>query len=175
MKKIFLAVLGLLLAVTMAGCSLFGSATVKKSPAQKQCETFMEDIQYGEGFAQSILSAGSDEGIMHEVFESMEYKVISSQENDDGSLLCKVEITVIDMPALLESLPEDIDSKEAAQEAMLKLADDAQKKTFEAELTLVPSDGDDKYEVQPSESFTNAITGGMYEMLREAFGLEDAQ
>jgi len=174
-KKIAAMLLCVLLAMVSAGCSLFTGATVKKSAAQKQCETFIEDIQYGEGFAEEILNPAEEEGIIHEVMESMEYKVISSQENEDGSVLMKVEITSVDMLALLEALPEDVDSEEAAEEAMLDMVDDAARKTYEAELTLVPADGEETYEVQPSAAFVNAVTGGMYDLLRGAFELEAEQ
>jgi len=175
MKKWICPCLCLLLAICMTGCSLFAGATVKKSAAQKQCEAYIEDIQYGEGLAEEILKPGSEKGIMHEVMESLECKVLSTQENEDGSVLCKVEVTSVDMVALMESLPADIESKEAAQEAMLEAADDAARKTCEAELTLVPIEGSDEYEVQPSETFINAITGGMYDLLRDAFAMEEQE
>ena len=175
MKKFICPLIVLALVLTMTGCSLFPQATVKKSAAQKQCEAYLEDIQYGEGLAQDILKTGSEKGIMHEVLEGIEYKILSTQDQEDGSVLCRAEIISLDMIALLKSLPEDIDSEETARKAMLNLAREAARKTYEAELTLIPVEGSDEYTIQPSGEFLNAITGGMYDLLRTAFESEELQ
>ena len=105
----------------------------------------------------------------------MTYTVLSEEPQDDGTILCKLEITAIDMEALLEDLPDDLGSNEEAREEMLEMAENAERKTFEAELILVPAETESGYAYQYGNDFVNAVTGGMLDLIIEAYDLEVAE
>lgn len=172
MKHLRITLLILALLVILAGCSIdLGSS----SPAAEFCGNYLDDIRSGRGLAKQLLSDQADDGIMEEVLDTLEYKLLSEETQEDGSILCTLEITAIDMELLLEDLPRSTDSKEAAHKKMLDRADDATRTTREATLLLIPSDDADGFEVQYGSEFINAITGGMLDLLAEAFEMEVAE
>lgn len=184
MKKRYVLPLFFALLLTFCGCGKKGpslsadlSATRGETSSAEtaQCSDYMNSLTEGEGLAEQLLSDPENEGIMAEVFGTMQYKVLSEEAQEDGTVLCRLEITAIDMEALLEDLPDDISSDEEAREAMLEMAEDAERKTFEAELILVPSDAEGGYEYRYGNDFVNAVTGGMLDLIIEAYDLEVAE
>jgi len=184
MKKWLAILLCLALPLIACGCGQKGPSIAADLSASKntdtasgdaQCAVFLEEITAGEGLAEQLLSDPESEGIMAEVLGSMTYEVLSEEEQDDGSILCKLEITAIDMEALLEDLPDDLDSNEDAREEMLDMAEDAERRTFEAELIMVPAETESGYTYQYGNDFVNAVTGGMLDLIIEAYDLEVAE
>lgn len=184
MKKIWALLLCLALPLLACGCgqkgpSIAADLSASKNPGtasdDTQCAVFLEEITAGEGLAAQLLSDPESEGIMAEVLGSMTYEVISEEPQDDGTILCKLEITAIDMEALLEDLPDDLGSNEEAREEMLEMAENAERKTFEAELILVPAETESGYTYQYGNDFVNAVTGGMLDLIIEAYDLEVAE
>jgi len=143
-----------------------------RSPAEVQCEQLFAQIRQGEGIAKQLLSGNADGGIMKEVMASVSYELVSQQTEDDGSIRCTLEITAIDMQALLQQLPDDLGSKEDARNKMLAQAKDAKRTTFEATIFLIPSGEKEEFDIRYDGSFVNAITGGMLEMILEVFDME---
>ena len=169
MKKILILLLCLALLPTFSACS---NQTQQSTVAEQQCEEFLGDIRRGKGLAEQLISEGQRNGIMEEVLGSVRYEILSQEKQDDGSILCTLEISAIDMEELLEALPNDLTSEEEARAAMLDLVEDAERTTFEAELLLVPVEGSDEYSYQYGNDLVNAVTGGMLELIMEAYDIE---
>lgn len=143
---------------------------------QSQCSVFMNAIAQGDwktvqeklplgGLASS--STIPKDGIMQELFQTMTYELTSTQQQSDGSVLVTMKINNVDMKSLLEALPEDTASKEEAREKMIELSKTATRKDFDAQLTLIPVEGQDEMDIQIDTSFGNALTGGMYDLYAE--------
>ena len=63
----------------------------------------------------------------------------------------------------------------SAHVPIAEMLEDAERKTFEAELTVIPTGTEGKYEFEYGRDFLNAITGGMIDLIAEAFDLEVAE
>ena len=83
-------------------------------------------------------------------------------------MLVAAVITAVDLKKALESLPETIDSTDAAKEALSAAfsAEDVPTKEFEVDVSLAQEDG--KWVVQMTPDLADALLGGYYSILEEA-------
>lgn len=114
-------------------------------------------------------------GILEKIAGSMTVKSRSLTDNGDGSYQVDLTVEIIDCRSLLNSLPEGIESKDAAKEELLRLADTAPRSTFSAEFKVLRYYETGYYFIEPSESFVNAITGGYYDVYWEEIEKEAAE
>ena len=185
MKFLTAALLCIALLLTLAGCAPAGPSIsadlgISRQPdgaesSDTPCDIVFEELASGGGIAEQLLKDSESAGIMQEVLASLGYKVVGQEELENGAIRYLLEITAIDMKALLEDLSSDLSSKEEAREALLEMLEDAERKTFEAELTVIPTETEGKYEFEYGRDFLNAITGGMIDLIAEAFDLEVAE
>ena len=186
MKQFIAALLCLLLVLTAAGCSFVPESSISadlsasRAPeadsgtSDTPCDIVFEELASGGGIAEQFLEQTESSGIMREVLATLGYEVTGQEELENGAVRYTLEITAIDMAALLEDLPGNISSKEEALEEMLQMVEDAERKTFEAELTMIPTE-DGGYTYEYGRDFINAVTGGMLDLIDEAFDLEVAE
>lgn len=94
-----------------------------------------------------------------------ETKKVKSQGDE---MLVSAVITAVDLKKALESLPETIDSTDAAKEALSAAfsAEDVPTKEFEVDVSLAQEDG--KWVVQMTPDLADALLGGYYSILEEA-------
>lgn len=174
MKRRIGVLLAMLLLLTAAGCATQKAA----AQAEECCHDFMdaladgdwEDVQtwIGQDSLYSLTPQDNGEDtILTGLLDQVDYDLVSSEQADNGVITVSLEIENVDMKALLEDLPAGISSKEEARQAMLERMDDAQRKTFEAQLTFVPAKEDGEYQIIVDVSFANALSGGMYDLLQE--------
>lgn len=149
--------------------------------AEEVADDFMTALQTGDwetvnqripGFA---LSGGSADGvmeggIMEKIMHTMTVTEQTVTDNGDGSYTVCLTIETIDYKALLEALPENIYSKEAARKELLKLAESAERREFEGTFILRQYAPYIPYYVEPDASFINAITGGYYDLYMAVMG-----
>ena len=178
MKRVpmLLLCLALMLALALTGCGVKeGFVPPDKDldampPNERQCAAYIEEIRDGEGLAAQLIDA-EEPGIMNEVVKTLTYEILSTEEQADGSILCTLEIKAIDMEALLEAVGDAPQSEEEARAMMLEMARDAERTVFPARMTLVPSETEGEYDIQYDNDFVNAVTGGMLNLILEAYDL----
>jgi len=139
--------------------------------AERPLTAFLDEIQDCDGLALQLLNE-ENPGIMAEVMETLTYEIISTEEQSDGSIVCEVEISSIDMETLLNSISDEADSKEAALEEMLDMAPDAERMLHTVSITLVPNKETGEYDLQYGNDVVNAVTGGMLSLMIEAYDME---
>lgn len=149
--------------------------------AEEVADAFMTALQSGDwetvnqripAFALSGNSSGSimQGGIMEKIMNTMTVKNQTVTDNGDGTYTVSLTIETIDYKALLEALPENIYSKEAARKELLKLAESAERREFEGTFVLRRYSPFTPYYVEPEASFINAITGGYYDLYMAVMG-----
>lgn len=109
-------------------------------------------------------------GIMEAILKSIMVTSQTVTDNGDGSYNVELIIETIDYKGLLESLPDTIQSKEAARREMLRLAPEAAHREFTAVLILRRYTPASAFYAEPTPSFLNAITGGYYDLYIEIMG-----
>ena len=135
MKQFIAALLCLLLVLTAAGCSFVPESSISadlsasRAPEEDSgasdtpCDIVFEELASGGGIAEQFLEQTEDSGIMREVLATLGYEVTGQEELENGAVRYTLEITAIDMEALLEDLPGNISSKEEALEEMLQMVE----------------------------------------------------
>lgn len=174
MKQWIARSLGVCLVMVLCGCGC--KSKTPEEIVQEQCIAFVENLIQGdtqamaaylpEGDAMTqMLKEESEEGILWQVMQRLQYEVMETETQEDGSVLVRLQMETIDMKALLESLPEGISSMQEARQAMIDRAPHAARNTYWAELRFVPVG--DQYECIYGEEFVNAVTGGLYDFFIE--------
>lgn len=99
--------------------------------------------------------------------ENLQFEAQKVKSKGDTMVVSAV-ITVVDLQKVLETLPETIDSTDAAKEALSAAfgAEDVPTKEFEVDVSLAQEDG--KWVVQMSPDLADALLGGYYSILKEA-------
>lgn len=99
--------------------------------------------------------------------EKLQFETKKVKSKGDTMVVSAV-ITAVDLKKVLESLPEAIDSTDAAKEALSAAfsAEDVPAKDFEVDVVLEQEDG--KWAVQMTPELADALLGGYYSILEEA-------
>ena len=154
-----------ILAACCAGCADSG-----KEEAKLACEEFFASYAGGEESGLAIEGFGASEpleGLQLQMAERLEFEVRDASGSGDAMQVSAV-VTSVDLRQVLESLPDTVDSTEAAREALsAALADEnVPTRSFDVDVTLVRQD--DGWTVQMTPSLADALLGGYYSILREA-------
>ena len=166
-RKILAALLSLLLVLSCTACG--GKS---KEEAQAACEDFFQ--AYSSCDSQAL--ADSMEGLMaptpftdiqRGMAENLQFET-KRVKNKGDTMVVSAIITAADLKKVLETLPETIDSTDAAKEALSAAfgAEDVPTKEFEVDVSLAQEDG--KWVVQMSPDLADALLGGYYSILKEA-------
>ena len=166
-RKILALALCLLLAASCTACGGKG-----KEEAKAACEDFFQaytlcDSQMlaesMEGFSESVPFGGL------QLQRGKSHKLETKRDKSrGGEWRVPAVITAVDLKKALESLPETIDSTDAAKEALSAAfsAEDVPTKEFEVDVSLAQEDG--KWVVQMTPDLADALLGGYYSILEEA-------
>ena len=184
MQSIWKPALCALLALLLCSCSLLTPPSAAEQAAQTQCEALMDGLSQGDWSAAEAMlplgglygvAPGEEASLLNAMAQRMSYKIKSVQEQEDGSVVLTLRIQNVDLKKLLESLPEGLSSTEEARAAMLERMSDAKRKSFDAQLTLLPDGEGEGWELLCDVSFANALTGGLYDIAQELWGEASAQ
>lgn len=192
MKKIISIFLALALTLSLSGCGEINKAekSVKnmfsalKNVDFEEAEKYVhiEDIEKatGENELNDYTTA-----IMENVFNNLEYEVISSEKVDSKNVTVKTKITATDMkPVLGEYISNAMqyafsnafsDSQENEEETDKKMQEilvecltkpDLKTVTNDVDIKVVKTE-DGNWEIDADEKFANAIMGGLIEVTEE--------
>lgn len=184
MQRVWKTALCALLALLLCSCSLLTPPSEAEQAAQAQCEALMASLNQGDWSAAEAMlplgglygvAPGEDASLLNAMAQGMSCKVRSAKEQEDGSVVLTLRIQNVDLKKLLESLPEGLSSTEEARAAMLERMPDAKRKSFDAQLTLLPAGDGEGWELLCDVSFANALTGGLYDIVQELWGEASAQ
>lgn len=181
-------VLALLLAIILVFCLTAcggGQETAEKAAAnmleaikKADQETASRYIDYGvlSGMGDSAQSGSESEELVKMIFGSMEYNILSSEENGDEADI-KAEITNVDMSAAIQDIftelialalsGEELNEEEMSEKMMevlkSKLSDEATARvTNEVTIHMTRTDG--QWKADTEETLLDALTGGMLSM-----------
>lgn len=129
-----------------------------KEEARAACEDFFR-----------AYSSGDSWGMTEPMAEKLRFEINNVKSKGD-EILVSTAVTAVDLQKVLESLPDTIDSTDAAREALAAAfsAEDVPVKEFEVEVSLVKEE--EKWVVQMTPELADALLGGYYSILKEAAG-----
>ena len=166
-KKEFTA---LLLCLALAA-SCMGCGGGRKEEAREVCEDFFDAYVSCDGEELAEKMEGLEEsvpfgGLQQQMAEGMDFETKKVKSEGDTMLVSAV-ITSVDLRRVLESLPETVDSIEAAKEALAEAfaERDVPLREFEVDVVLVQED--DEWVVQMTPGLADALLGGYYSMIEE--------
>ncbi len=179
-KSLLALILALILVFALAGCDS------QKKKAENAVEGLMKAFQ--EGDIETISEylgeeapefTEQEEDLVKAWFGNLEYKIISSEKEDDDTVIVTTEITAVDMEAVLQEYMQkvmeaatsgkyDSFTEEEMTEEFMKMleecftAEDIKTVTTEVDLT-VQKDGSD-WVVNSSEDLEKAFIGGVEDL-----------
>ena len=162
MKKRWEILLVLLVAaVLLTGC--------KAKAPQEACESFFAAFtSQDEAALAAVLEGGELSMPASQMQQLMEEKLafsIKESKKDGDTVTISAVITAVDLEQVLLSLPESVNSQEAAREALLAALqkENVPRKDFSVEVLLVQHDG--KWVVRMTRDLADALLGGYYSIL----------
>lgn len=190
-KKIYAVFLALALAVSCLGCGqnqpnvdseLSGQdqpnvdtdQTDQDQPceeAELACQQFFNAYTAGEGeqvgdYLSGGFAAGEFSSIQNALAKHTSIELKSSVGDEDTAQVNAV-ITCIDIAAVMQALPQDIDSKKSAKKAMLTAFDEENVPLRDFEITIELVKIEDKWLVSMNSQLSDALLGGFHSMLEE--------
>lgn len=168
MKKIIRILLLMLMIVGMIGC---GNST--QNEISSECNRFMKDIQSNDWesvqkqlfvLETNRMPKGND-GIFQAMLKRFEYEIETIVEIDSNVYEVTLMIHNIDIKQLLDSLSEDVSSKEEARLAMIKQIEQMELISYKSSIQCIKVD--DHYEIMMGDNFVNAILGGFHSFIVE--------
>lgn len=159
----------ILLVLLAAAVLLTGCKAKAPQEAQEACESFFAAFtNQDEAALAAVLEGGEFSMPVSQMQQLMEEKlsfsIKESKKNGDTVTISAV-ITAVDLEQVLLSLPESVNSLEAAREALLAALqkEDVPRKDFSVEVLLVQQDG--KWVVRMTQDLADALLGGYYSIL----------
>ncbi len=189
MKK-FLKIMVLALLVAAMTLSLTGCGEEKKAEnaVAKMFEAFQgSEFEEAKNYVNfDALSDGATgemdlktEMLMKNLFDRLEYKILSSQKIDGNKVEVAVEITAVDMKPVMQdylkraleyvfsnmgdSQPTDEEMEKKMEEFFVESASQPDLETVTNEVVVAVVKEDKDWKVQPDEEFVNALFGGLRE------------
>lgn len=160
---------GILLVLLAAAMLLAGCKAKAPQEAEEACESFFAAFtNQDEAALAAVLEGGGLSMPASEIQRLMEDKLSfsmkESKKNGDTVTISAV-ITAVDLEQVLLSLPESVNSQEAAREALLAALqkEDVPRKDFSVEVLLVRQE--DKWVVRMTRDLADALLGGYYSIL----------
>lgn len=190
-KRLTAIILVLVLALSMAGCNEVEKAETSVNNMFKAFKAldFEEAKKYVDVTA--MVPSQTKEGLtddttmfMENLFDRLDYKIISSEKIDSKNVRVKTEITAVDMKSvLIEYIPDTVEymfsvafayPQPTEEEIDEKLEEIFIEKLSETELSTVTTeviiqvykDGSD-WKIQPDDDFVDAIFGKLQAAIEE--------
>ena len=159
----------ILLVLLVAAVLLTGCKAKAPQEAQEACESFIAAFtSQDEAALAAVLEGGELSMPASQMQQLMEEKLsfsIKESKKDGDTVTISAVITAVDLEQVLLSLPESVNSQEAAREALLAALqkEDVPRKDFSVEVLLVQQDG--KWVVRMTRDLADALLGGYYSIL----------
>lgn len=161
--------IGILTVLLAAAVLLAGCKGKVPQEAEEACESFFAAFtNQDEAALAAVLEGGGLSMPASEMQQLMEDKLsfsMKESKKDGDTVTISAVITAVDLEQVLLSLPESINSQEAAREALLAALqkEDVPRKDFPVEVLLVQQDG--KWVVRMTRDLADALLGGYYSIL----------
>lgn len=160
---------GILMVLLAAAMLLAGCKAKAPQEAEEACESFVAAFtNQDEAALAAVLEGGGLSMPASEIQRLMEDKLsfsMKESKKEGDTVTISAVITAVDLEQVLLSLPESVNSQEAAREALLAALqkEDVPRKDFPVEVLLVQQDG--KWVVRMTRDLADALLGGYYSIL----------
>lgn len=160
---------GILMVLLAAAVLLAGCKSQAPQEAKDACESFFAACTSQDQAALAAVLEGGELSLpassMQQLMEEKLSFSLKDSKKEGDTVTISAIITAVDLEQVLLSLPESVNSQEAAREALVEALgkEDVPRKDFSVEVLLVQQDG--KWVVRMTRDLADALLGGYYTIL----------